>query len=227
MVIIAKIGSNKEIHFRVAEQKGDGFARVVVRMSQIPIFYVQWCQDDTPLTNFPPATKNINRYWKFIKHGVEGLSIECDGVEVANLKFAEAPKSECSSSKWVTSKVNYLYIDGTYDETYRFRGETTEKKHGNSFSTFYSYPTQLDLILGGGFATQKNRRKPVPNLKFAVAFFFRFFGFFFGFFVVLFRFFFGLNFDKNCLITHLMPKKPCKCSIKAIITNKNHLTRTR
>ena len=32
---------------------------------------------------------------------------------------------------------------------------------------------------------------------------------------------------KNCLITHLMPIKPCKCLIKAFITNKNHLTRTR
>ena len=58
----------------------------------------------------------------------------------------------------------------------------------------------------GGVATQKKPKKPVPNLKFAVAFgFFRFFRFFFGFFrffsayfgifrffrffVVLFRFF--------------------------------------
>ena len=61
---------------------------------------------------------------------------------------------------------------------------------------------------------KKNRKKPVPNLKFAVAFgffrffsvffgFFRFFSVFFGFFrffVVLFRVFsvfFGLNFDKK------------------------------
>ena len=58
--------------------------------------------------------------------------------------------------------------------------------------------------------TEKNRKKPVPNLKFAVAFgffgFFGFFRFFFGFFGI-FRFFsvfcgtfsvfFGLNFDKK------------------------------
>ena len=48
---------------------------------------------------------------------------------------------------------------------------------------------------GGGCnpkKSEKNRKKPVPNLKFAVAF-----GFFFRYFVVLFRFFFGLTFDKK------------------------------
>ena len=61
--------------------------------------------------------------------------------------------------------------------------------------------------MNGGVATQKtekNRKKPVPNLKFAVAFgffsvFFGFFGFF-RFFSVLcgtFSVFFGLNFDKK------------------------------
>ena len=66
----------------------------------------------------------------------------------------------------------------------------------------------------GGVATQKNRKKPVPNLKIAVAFgffgFFRLFSVFFGFFrcfSFFFRFFFGflwyffgffgLNFDKK------------------------------
>ena len=58
-------------------------------------------------------------------------------------------------------------------------------------------------IWGGGLQPKKNRKKPVPNFKFAVAFgFFRFFSVFFGifrffsvffgffrFFVVLFRFF--------------------------------------
>ena len=89
---------------------------------------------------------------------------------------------------------------------------------------------------GGGVATQKTE-KPVPNLKFAIAF-----GFFFGFFGI-FRFlwyffgFFCLNFGKknsshsqimstmrscgakNCLIKHLMPIKPCKCLIKATYHN--------
>ena len=50
--------------------------------------------------------------------------------------------------------------------------------------------------VGGGCnpkKTEKNRKKPVPNLKFAVAFgffgFFRFFRFFFRFFSVFFGFF--------------------------------------
>ena len=64
----------------------------------------------------------------------------------------------------------------------------------------------------GGLQPEKNRKKPVPNLKFAVAFgffrfffsvffgFFRFFSVFFGFFSVFcgtFSVFFGLNFDKK------------------------------
>ena len=69
--------------------------------------------------------------------------------------------------------------------------------------------------MGGGVATQKNRKnrkkpkKTSPkfeicgSVRFFSGFFsvfFGFFGFFFGFFrffVVLFRFFFGLNFDKK------------------------------
>ena len=59
----------------------------------------------------------------------------------------------------------------------------------------------------GGLQPKKNRKKPVPNLKFAVAFgffgFFRFFSAFFGFFRYFsvfcgtFSVFFGLNFDKK------------------------------
>ena len=71
-------------------------------------------------------------------------------------------------------------------------------------------------IWGGGGGcnpkkTEKNRKKPVPNLKFAVAFgffgFFRYFSVFFRYFSVFFGFlwyffgffsvFFGLNFDKK------------------------------
>ena len=98
---------------------------------------------------------------------------------------------------------------------------------------------------------KKKRKKNSPKLKFAVAFgFFVFCGIFrffsvFSVFRGTFSVFYGLNFDKkfqpfknhvnndsrsweakNCLLTHLMPKEPCKCLIKAIITNKNHLTRT-
>ena len=84
-----------------------------------------------------------------------------------------------------------------------------------------NYSEIISITNFGGVATQKkpkktekNRKKPVPNLKFAVAFgFFRFFLVFFGFFRFfsvffgIFRFFsvfcgtfsvfFGLNFDKK------------------------------
>ena len=72
-------------------------------------------------------------------------------------------------------------------------------------------PEKVKKLGGGGCnpkKTEKNRKKPVPNLKFAVAFdFFRFFFGFFRFFLVFFGFFsvfcgtfsvfFGLNFDKK------------------------------
>ena len=96
------------------------------------------------------------------------------------------------------------------------------------------------MASGGGVATEKKPKKTVPNLKFAVAF--GFFRFFCGTFLV----FFGLNFDKKFqpFKNHVnnvvlggqelpnntfdsMPIEPCKCLSKAIITNKNHLTRTR
>ena len=84
---------------------------------------------------------------------------------------------------------------------------------------YYNYTalaTKVNVKSGGcnPKKTEKNRKKPVPNLKFAVAFgFFRFFSVFFGFFRFfsvffgIFRFFsvfcgtfsvfFGLNFDKK------------------------------
>ena len=51
---------------------------------------------------------------------------------------------------------------------------------------------------GGGCNPKKKRKKPVPNLKFAVAFvFFRYFSVFFGFLWYFFGFFFGLNYGKK------------------------------
>ena len=86
---------------------------------------------------------------------------------------------------------------------------------------------------------KKTEKKTSPKFEIcgSVRFFFRLFSVFSG----IFRYFFGLNFDKkfqsfknhvnneakNCLITYLMPIKPCKCLIKAIISKKNHLTRSR
>ena len=111
----SSIGSNDEIFFEVAEQRYASFARVVVRMSRNSIYYVQWCQNDTPLKNMPEAPDNV-RVWKFIKHGFEGISIECNGVEVADLKFSEA-RAECSSSQWTDTPVNFLKFNPDWDET--------------------------------------------------------------------------------------------------------------
>ena len=112
---VSTIGSNDEIFFEVAEAAYNRFARVVVRMSTTPIYYVRWCQNDTPLKNLPDAPDNI-RIWKFIKHGFIGISIECNGVEVADLKFSEA-RSECSASKWTSTKVNWIKFNPTWDKT--------------------------------------------------------------------------------------------------------------
>ena len=114
---VSTIGSNDEIFFEVADAASDynSFARVVVRMSINSIYYVRWCQDDTPLKNLPDAPDNI-RIWKFIKHGFNGISIECNGVEVAALKFSEA-RSECSASKWTSTKVNFMKFNADWDKT--------------------------------------------------------------------------------------------------------------
>ena len=114
---VSAIGSNDEIFYEVADGASDynSFARVVVRMSINSIYYVRWCQNDTPLKDLPPAPDDI-RIWKFIKHGFEGLSIECNGVEVADLRFSEA-RSECYDSKWLTTKVNYIKFNPDWDTT--------------------------------------------------------------------------------------------------------------
>ena len=90
-------------------------------MGQTPIYFVKWCQDDTPLTNLPPASDDT-RFWKFVKHGFEGISIECNGVEVAHLKFAESPKPECNSSKWISSTVEFIKFNLDWDKTVAIRG---------------------------------------------------------------------------------------------------------
>jgi len=112
---VSSIGSNDEIFFEVADRRYASFARVVVRMSRNSIYYVRWCQHDTPLKNLPAAPDNV-RVWKFIKHGFEGISIECNGVEVADLKFSEA-RPECSSSQWTRTPVNFMKFNPDWDKT--------------------------------------------------------------------------------------------------------------
>ena len=144
----------------------------------------------------------------------------------------------------------------TFDSTMKFDHKI------NKLTINHGADSRMSIVLGHGLifwpltmgqipgfvwsclATQKTvkiRKKPVPNLKFAVAFgFFRYFSVFCGTFSVFSVWTSTRNSShskimstmrsweaKNCLITHLMPKKPCKCLIRAIITNKNHLTRTR
>ena len=123
----------------------------------------------------------------------------------------------------------FFYISSLKDENTGHNAAATiqpnpfwfwEKYH--LFFEFLNYRSQFRLNFYGTWGrgglqpkkTEKNRKKPVPNLKFAVAFgFFGFFSAFFGFFSVffaVFRFFsvffgflwyffgfFGLNFDKK------------------------------
>ena len=115
------IGSNDAINFDIAKEIDSNFARVVVRLSDPPIFYVHLCQDDTPLKNLPPASDDA-RIWKFIKHGFEGISIQCNGVEVAHLKFAESLKPQCQSSQWTSSTVEFIKFNPDWDKTVAIKG---------------------------------------------------------------------------------------------------------
>ena len=115
VVTISEVGSNQEISFEVAETAHKSFASVVVRMSDIPIGYVKWCHLDSPLKNFPEAPDNV-RIWKFSKHGLEGITIECNQVVVADIKFAESQLG-CSSSPWKASQVNFIKFNPDHDKT--------------------------------------------------------------------------------------------------------------
>ena len=116
------IGSNDQVFFEVGDANKNHFARVVIRLSSNSIYYVRFCQDDFPLENMPDAPDNV-RVWTFTKKGFEGLLIECNGVEVANLKFAESEKPECMSSKWVNTPVKSLHFNQDWDKSVNYRGE--------------------------------------------------------------------------------------------------------
>ena len=66
---------------------------------------------------------------------------------------------------------------------------------------------------GGGVATQKKPKKTSPKFEICGS--------------VRFMSTMRSWEAKNYRITYLMPIKPCKCPIKAIISKKNHLTRSR
>ena len=115
------IGSNHQVFFEVGDASKSRFARVVVRLSAKAIFYVRFCRSDYPLQNMPDAPDNV-RVWTFIKKGFKGLSIECNGVEVANLKFADSTDPECMTSDWVHTRVSTIHFNPDWDKSKAYRG---------------------------------------------------------------------------------------------------------
>ena len=117
---ISSIGSNDEIVFYVAKRPGNHqqFAKVVVRLStNLPTYYVENCKGVTSMVNIPPSPPDDLRIWSFIKKGYEGLSIKCNKFLVAKILFAESDNPDCSDSKWMTTKVNYIKFDSARDNT--------------------------------------------------------------------------------------------------------------
>ena len=117
------IGSNHQVFFEVGDAAKRHFARVVVRLSSNAIFYVRFCRSDYPLQNMPDAPDNV-RVWTFIKKGFRGLSIECNGVEVANLKFSDSTNPNCMTSDWVHTRVNSIHFNPDWDKSKAYRAGT-------------------------------------------------------------------------------------------------------
>ena len=122
MKTTSTIGSNDSIMFHVAHlNSGRGFARVVVRLSDTPIFYILYCQRDTKLQDLPDAQNDV-RIWTFVKEGFKGILIKCNGVLVAEMDFAESRQAECSSSEWMTSTVRFIEFNPDWDKSVGIRG---------------------------------------------------------------------------------------------------------
>ena len=139
------IGSEHEIFFEVADTAGSSFARVVVRLSRTPIYYVESCQNDTLLEDLPEDPDNV-RIWKFIKHRFIGLSIECNGALVAELKFDEAG-SGCS--KWKTTEVKFLQLNPKWDNTvavWSYKSGTN--RHSTENTRPYSFTLMRSFMIG-------------------------------------------------------------------------------
>ncbi|KAL5257567.1 hypothetical protein ACHWQZ_G012483 [Mnemiopsis leidyi] len=120
----SRIGSNAEVFFEVANSVYS-FARVVIRLSQTPIFYVHHCQQDKALTNLPNAPNDV-RVWTFIKDGHRGLYIHCNGQMVGSLSFAAAPKNQCMRSGWVDKEVTHIKLNPDWDRTVVIREICTD-----------------------------------------------------------------------------------------------------
>jgi hypothetical protein len=114
-------GSNDQIFFEVADSSKKHIARIVVRMSKDPFYFILHCQGNTPLKNLPEAPNNV-RVWRFTRIGFKSISIMCNGVLVAEFAFAKTSKAECAGSGWTTSQVYFVKFNPDFDKTVGIRG---------------------------------------------------------------------------------------------------------
>ena len=108
------IGSNEIIYFEVQDHDNQGMAKVEIKLDHDPHFFFQYCQEDKNLENLPAENRRI---WTLKKYGLEGIAIECNGVEVGGLMFKDSVQPHnCDASKWTTKKVkrvNFVQNDAT------------------------------------------------------------------------------------------------------------------
>ena len=108
------------ISFEVRGSDQQGIARVEVKLDQDPHFFVEFCQNEKDLVNLP---EEDGRIWTFIKHGLDGISIECNGVEVGRIMFKDSTiASDCLVSKWTTEKVAGVHFNTAEEASTGIRG---------------------------------------------------------------------------------------------------------
>ena len=114
------VGSEEMISFEVRGSDKQGIARVEVKLDQDPHFFVEFCQNEKNLVNLPSEDRRI---WTFIKHGLEGVSIECNGVEVGRIMFKDSTiPQHCLVSKWTTVKVAGVHFNTAEEASKGIRG---------------------------------------------------------------------------------------------------------
>ena len=113
------------ISFEVRGSDGLGIARVEVKLDQDPHFFVEFCQNEKNLVNLP---KEDRRIWTFIKHGFEGVSIECNGVEVGRIMFKDSTMANhCLVSKWTKVKVAGVHFIKAQEASTGIRGRNEKE----------------------------------------------------------------------------------------------------
>ena len=112
------------ITFEVRSSDDNGIARIDVLLDQEPHYFVQYCQANKNLENLPRPHDN-RRIWTFIKHGLEGVSIECNGIEVGRIMFKDSTiPGPCQDSRWNTDKVAKVNFIREEEASKGIRGET-------------------------------------------------------------------------------------------------------